>query len=101
MIERQEYSTDLSDEIWQQIEDLVPPAKSGGRPAKYTRRELLNGILYVLCQDKPWRSLPPSFPPWNTVYIYYRRWRKEGIWERIANRLSQTQMNLPCQSLHN
>ena len=31
----------------------------------------------------PWRLLPRDFPPWKTVYHYFREWRLEGIWERL------------------
>jgi transposase len=50
-------------------------------------REVVNGIVYVLRTGCSWRLLPHDFPPWNTVYYYFWRWRREGIWDRIVSRL--------------
>jgi len=61
----------------------VPPPKPGGRPPKHPRRELINGMLYVLRSGEAWRLLPHAFPPWQTVYHYFRIWRMDGTWERI------------------
>ena len=79
---RQRYATDLSDGEWRLLEPCVPPVKWGGRPAVHTRREIVNAILYVLRSGCAWRLLPHDLPPWQTVYHYFRLWRKEGIWER-------------------
>jgi transposase len=89
MTTRQSYSTDLSDKEWEVLAALVPPVKSGGRPAEHTRREILNGILYVLRTGCQWRLLPHDLPPWGTVYTYYRNWRLEGTWPRIHDALHQ------------
>ena len=48
---------------------------------------MLNGILYVLRTGCAWRELPHDLPPWDTVYGYFRRWTKEGLWEWIGERL--------------
>lgn len=82
---RKKYPTDLSDEEWQVLEPFVPPIKAGGRPADYTRREILNAILYVVRSGCQWRMLPHDLPNWQTVYTYYRNWRMDGTWERIHN----------------
>jgi len=84
---RQTYPTDLSDREWEILERLVPAAKSGGRPVLYSRREIVNAILYWLRTGGSWRMLPHDFPPWDTVYGYFNRWRKDGIWDRIHDRL--------------
>jgi putative transposase len=84
---RKRYPTDLTDKEWQILEALVPPTKSGGRPANYTRREILNGILYVLRSGCQWRMLPHDLPNWQTVYTYYRNWRLDGSWKRIHDAL--------------
>lgn len=86
---RNKYPTDLADEEWQVLERLVPPIKAGGRPADYTRREILNAVLYVLRSGCQWRMMPHDLPNWQTVYTYYRNWRLNGTWERIHNALRQ------------
>jgi transposase len=84
---RKKYPTDLTDQEWQILEALVPAIKSGGRPANYTRREILNAILYVLRSGSQWRMLPHDLPNWQTVYTYYRNWRLDGSWQRIHEAL--------------
>ena len=52
---------------------------SFGRPRKTNLRAVVEAILYVLLAGCPWRMLPSDFPPWQTVYGYFRRWRDNGI----------------------
>ena len=80
---RRAYPTDLTDAQWAILEPHVPPPKPGGRPPKHTRRELVDAMLYVLRGGIAWRLLPHEFPPWQTVYHYFRIWRMDGTWERI------------------
>ena len=87
MSERHPYPNDLTSQEWQILEPLVPPIKSGGRPAKHTRREIVNAILYALRTGCQWRMLPHDLPPWRTVYIYFRNWRLDGTWQRIHDAL--------------
>lgn len=77
------YPTDLSDAEWRILEPLVPPVKLGGRPPKWTRRMILDGIFYLVRSGCHWRLLPREFPPWKTVYHYFRVWRLDGTWERL------------------
>jgi putative transposase len=50
-------------------------------------RLVLNAIFYLNRTGLPWRYLPREYPPWATVYGYFRRWRLEGVWQRINDRL--------------
>ncbi|GAA1932578.1 hypothetical protein GCM10009837_67920 [Streptomyces durmitorensis] len=70
---RTRYSTDLSDPEWEILCPLVPAVKPGGRPAKHTRREILNSLAYWLRAGCAWRLLPHDLPPWQTVYHYWRQ----------------------------
>ena len=56
-MKRKSYPSDLSEAEWRLLEPLLPPPKPGGRPIKYARREVVNGIRYVLLI---WFSLPPK-----------------------------------------
>jgi transposase len=80
---RRRYPTDLTDAQWAVLAPLVPDAKSGGRPARHERREIVNAMLYVLRAGEAWRLLPHDLPPWQTVYHYFRLWRRDGSWEEI------------------
>jgi len=61
-----------------------PCPKTGGRPAVHTRREIVNAIAYWLRAGCAWRLLPHDFPPWQTVYHYWRLWGDQGRWEQIV-----------------
>lgn len=83
------YPTDLSDAEWTLLAPLIPSPKLGGRPPKWTRRHLLDGIFYVVRSGCQWRLLPREFPPWQTVYHYFRLWRLDGTWERLHSALRE------------
>lgn len=78
---RKAYPSDLREAEWVILEPLVPAVKPGGRPARHSRREIVNGILYVVRGGNQWRAMPHDLPPWQTVYFYFRRWRNDGTWE--------------------
>jgi putative transposase len=61
----------------------LPSPKTGGRPRIHSPRAILDAIFYVLKSGCPWRLLPRDFPPWRTVYHYFRQWRLAGIFEQI------------------
>ena len=84
---RKPYGSDLTDEQWELLEDLIPPGKPGGRPRVVSMREVLNGIMYVLRSGCAWRLLPHDFPKWNIVYYYFWRFRREGLWRDIHDLL--------------
>ena len=77
------YPSDLSDTEWECLEPHVPPPNNRGRPRAHPTREIFDAIFYVLKSGCPWRLLPRDFPPWETVYCWFRRWRIDGTWERL------------------
>ena len=81
------YPTDLNDKKWALIGPLLPPALDGGRPRSIVLRNLINAILYITRAGCAWRLLPHQFPKWQTVYGYFRRWKKDGTWQRIHDTL--------------
>jgi putative transposase len=83
------YPTDLTDQEWALLAPLIPAPKPGGRPAKHDRRELVDAMLYWLRSGCAWRLLPHDFPPWQTVYHYWRLWRRQGLWERVLAALRE------------
>ena len=86
---RAKYATDLNDKEWSVIEGLIPQAHEGGRPRSVDMREILNAIFYILRAGCAWRLLPHDLPPWQTVYGYFRRFSKDGTWERINDVLRE------------
>jgi transposase len=83
----QAYSSNLTREQFELIDPLIPAAKPGGRPRCVDLWQVLNALLYVLVQGCKWRDLPGDFPAWQTVYTYFRNWRKDGTWIRIHDQL--------------
>lgn len=81
------YETDLTDEQWRIIAPLIPSAKSGGRERKIDIREVINAIFYLLKSGCQWRMIPNDFPKWQTVYDYFGKWKKDGTWKKIHDKL--------------
>lgn len=79
---------DLTDREFNAIRPFLPAQKkkSVGRPWK-DHRVMINGILWILSTGSPWRDLPDEFGKWQTVYGRFRRWRLEGLWQRIFAKL--------------
>ena len=67
------YPSDLTDEEWAKIEPFLPRASTAGRPIEVDLREVLNAIRYMARSGGGWRMLPNDFPPWQTVYWWFRR----------------------------
>jgi putative transposase len=81
------YPSDLTDREWEYIKRLIPAAKSGGRKRQTDMRLTVNAIFYINRTGGQWRYLPREYPPWQTVYGYFRAWRIAGVWERIHDHL--------------
>ena len=88
-MKRQDYPSDLSDAEWELLEPLLPPPQRRGRPLIYSRREVVNAIMYVLRSGCSWRMLPHDLPPWRTGFHYFRTWRKDGTWESVHEALRE------------
>ena len=80
---RRAYQTDLSEAEWSCIEPHMPVPRAPGRPRKHALREILDAVFYVVRGGCAWRLLPHDFPPWRTVYHYFRLWRLDGTWEKL------------------
>lgn len=81
------YPSSLTDSQWEDIQPLLPKPPGGGRPPRHQRRDILDALCYLLRAGCAWRLLPHDFAPWQTVYGYFRRWRRQGLWQKIHDRL--------------
>lgn len=72
------YPSDVTDEEWQLVEPLLPPAKPGGRKRTVDMREVLNAVMYILSSGCQWRALPKDLPPRSTVFGYFDLWIYDG-----------------------
>jgi len=73
-------SSDLCTKSWQVIEKIIPVQ----RKSKWALKEIVNGIFYVCKNGCVWRDIPGDFPPWQSVYWYYRKWVKDDVWKEVS-----------------
>ena len=86
------YSSSLTDAEWEVLEPLLPqilPKKQQTRPSNWTKREIIDGILYQLKNGCNWGDLPKDLPPYSTVYWHYKQWRAAGVFEKLMDTLHQ------------
>ena len=88
---KRRYPTDLTDGQWNLVEPLLPDPSPGpaGRKPRHQKREVVNAILYHVRAGGAWRMLPKDLPPWQTVYGYFRDWRKDGTLDRLHDALRE------------
>ena len=84
---KEPYPSSFTDQEWALIEPMVPGPSKLGRPARYARRSVIEGILYMVRGGCGWRMLPHDLPPWRLCYYYFMTWRKAGLWQKIHDRL--------------
>ena len=89
MARERRYPSDLTDAQWEIIEPMLPLPKWLGRPFKHDRRDIVDGILYVVRTGCAWRYLPMDFPPWQTVYGHFKQFNERGTTERILDELRE------------
>ena len=77
------YPSDLTDAEWQVVAPMFPPPATTGRHRAWPMRELINAMFFMLRGGIPWRMLPTHFPPHQTVYRWFTRFRDDGTWESL------------------
>ena len=80
---------EVTNKEWKRICPLLPPQQTGkkGRRPK-DNREMVNGMIWVDRTGAQWRELPESYGPWQSVYARFRKWKSEGVLERVFKSLS-------------
>jgi putative transposase len=84
---RRPYPSDLSDEEWVLLKPLLASPERRGRPPKWPTRRVADAVFYLLRSGCAWRMLPREYPPWQTVYYHFRKWRLEGRLRRAHDAL--------------
>ena len=80
------YDTNLTNAQWEYLKPMLPKPAQRGRPPT-DLRPVIDAIFYVVKGGIPWRYLPAGFPPWQTVYGIFRRWKREGLWAALNDPL--------------
>lgn len=84
-----DYTTELTLEQYELLRGLLPASAATGRPRRVNLMSVIEGIFYVLVSGCAWRLLPQQYPPYSTVYYYFRKWRDDGSWKRVHDHLVQ------------
>lgn len=79
-----QYPTNLTDKQWQVTEIILDPQH---RKRKYSLRDIMDAIMYIVKTGCQWRMLPRDFPPFNTVFYYFNKWKLEGVFEELLDTL--------------
>lgn len=80
-LKRKRYPSDLTDAQWELLAPFIPEVSPNATIPTIPRREIVNGILYVLRTGCSWRQMPHDLPACKTVYHYFRMWKLAGVWE--------------------
>jgi putative transposase len=84
---RKAYPSDLTNAQWELLAPLIPEVSPNATQDTIPRRELVNGVLYVLRTGCSWRQMPHDLPNGKTVYHYFRQWKLQGVWEHVMTTL--------------
>ena len=82
------YDSDLTDEQWEMIEPVFQSNK-GRHLVEHSKRDLINAVLYLVKTGCQWRMIPNDFPPYTTVWSFYRRAVESGKWHRAMDLMVQ------------
>ena len=85
------YPTNLTDNQWQILQKILEPT---ARKRKYSLRDIMDCIRYINKTGCQWRMIPKDFPPYNLVFYYFTKWKREGVFEDIMDTLRK---KLGCQ----
>jgi transposase len=80
------YGSSLTDAQWEYLQPMLPKRSKRGRPPT-DRRQIIDAIFYVVKGGIPWRYLPAGFPPWQTVYGIFGRWKDNHLWAALNDAL--------------
>jgi putative transposase len=81
------YPSDLTDLQWHKIRWFIPPSPPIGDDRRTSMRAVVNAVFYISRGGCAWRMMPKDFPPWQTVYGYFARWKRDGTWQIIHDAL--------------
>ncbi|HEX4067415.1 MAG TPA: IS5 family transposase [Acidobacteriaceae bacterium] len=80
---------EITPEQYDKIRESLPVQRGNVR---LTNLQVLNAILYVAEQGCKWRGLPRRFGNWHTIYVRMNRWAKNGVLDRVFEKLQLEQI---------
>jgi len=85
------YPSDLSDAEWACVQRYLPPLPTRGRPSTHPLRRIIDAIFYLVRSECAWRYLPSNYPPWQTIFYHFRRFRLTGKWHLLYTALHRAE----------
>ncbi len=79
------YPTDLADNHWQVIQNILKDT----RKRKHELKEIWNALLYIAKSGCQWSMLPTNFPKWQLVYYYFSKWESWGVIEQVHDEIAR------------
>jgi transposase len=74
---------DLTDVRWAALQPFLSAGTGRDRPRRWAMRAIVDGIRWRVRTGSPWRDVPAVYPPWQTLYRWFRRWQRDGVWAQI------------------
>nr|WP_281034905.1 IS5 family transposase [Mesorhizobium waimense] len=90
---------DLNDEEWLIVERFLPTERGRKSRPSLDNRRFLNGMLHVLRIGCPWRDMHERYGKWNSVYVRFRRWAEQGIWDALLETFVELGLNRAGQHM--
>jgi transposase len=83
----------LTDQEWSRVAHLFPTSNLRGRP-RLDARPMLDAVLWVCTDENRWSRLPSAYPPQQTCYLHFLKWRRSGVLAQVA-----TELDMPLEAL--
>ena len=90
---------ELNDSEWERISDFFPVSKTG-RPPKWDNRTMFNAIMWLARSGSAWEDIPNRYPPHQSVYSRFCKWRDDGTLETVFHILNADLENLSMDSTY-
>ncbi len=82
------YPSSLSEAEWDCLQRFRAPQ---ARLRRHCLRSIFDAVFYMLRTGCAWRYLPSNFPPWQTVFYHFRRFRLNGTWHLLYTALHRAE----------
>ncbi|CAN7565628.1 transposase [Brucella pseudogrignonensis] len=69
------------------MEPLLPAERGRKSRPSHDNRQFMNGMLHVLRVGWLWRNMHEQYGKWNSVYVGFRRWAEQGVWDALLETL--------------
>ncbi len=79
---------ELNDHVWTLMEPHLPGKASDPGRTGQNNRLFMEAIFWLARTGAHWRALPAYFGKWNSVYVRFNRWCRDGVFESLFKAMS-------------